>query len=302
MSTFDSVLLQEDSLIQIHHKQWLNRNISLIRLDLMHPEYGGNKWFKLKYNIKRAIAEKKDYVVSFGGAFSNHLYSMASICRDAGLKSVGVVRGEAHYANNAQLDFCRNEGMELLFLSKSDYNNRYSEPYTDMLNRKYNDPWIIPDGGENEEGIKGTSEISRYVPLDCTDLFVSCGTFTTLSGILAKLPPHIHVWAVPALRAESWALEAIKKNLEIAEASHTTLKRCHLLYDYHFGGFAKTNDNLDYFQNMTNQELGLNLDKVYGAKMFFALHDCITKDYFGCNTSIAVIMCGRPLTNTHTSS
>jgi 1-aminocyclopropane-1-carboxylate deaminase len=287
----------KDIKVKVDNINWLSRNISLIRFDLIHPEYGSNKWFKLKYNIKRALDEKKSTVISFGGAYSNHLYSLAAMCRDAKIKAVGVVRGQEHYADNYLLQNCKRAGMELLYLSKTEYNNRYSDSFTDFIRTKYNNAYIIPDGGENYEGLKGASEMSKFIPEHCKHLFIACGTFTTLSGMLSSLPASIRVWAVPALKAEPWALDSIKKNLELIGADHSALKQCNILFDYHFGGFAKSDNQLELFKNSVNQKLGLNLDQVYGAKLFYAIHHQVTLGHIGSDENISIVMCGHPLTS-----
>lgn len=191
LSVFDA---PETLPVKIESVLMQQREITLLRFDRLHPEYGGNKWFKLKYNLKRALDEKRITLISFGGAYSNHLYSLAAACRDFKLKSVGVVRGEEHYAKNESLDFCRSCGMILHYLSKEAYANRFSEEYQQYLHNLYPDALIIPDGGENNDGVKGASEMSFYVPDDVQHLFVSCGTFTTVSGILSTLKKDVTLW------------------------------------------------------------------------------------------------------------
>ncbi len=300
---FDRIAQQLNATARIDEITFYGRNIQLIRYDLLHPQYGGNKWFKLKFNISRAIKENKKYIISFGGPYSNHLYSLAAICRDAGLSSVGIVRGEAHYVKNETLDFCREAGMEIIHISKKEYDNRFESSFKEKLFQRYPDAFIIPDGGANAEGMKGAAEMCNSFPEGVKHVFMACGTFTTVCGVLTALPTGVTVWAVPVLQAESWALSHVQNTLqELHFDGDKQLSNCRFLYEYHFGGYARTTALLHQLKNEWNETYHLNLDEVYGAKLFYALKDTITQNRINANEPIAVIMCGRPLTTEYLHS
>lgn len=295
---FQRIALSLQAPARIDEIRFYDHTIQLIRYDLLHLLYGGNKWFKLKYNISRAIQEHKKHIISFGGPFSNHLFSLAAICRDAGLSSVGIVRGEGHYANNETLDFCHDAGMEIIHLSKKEYDNRYDETFIKQLDQRYPDAFMIPDGGANADGIRGAAEMCKSLPEGVKHVFMACGTFTTLCGVLTALPAGVTLWAVPVLKAESWARSHVHKTLqEVFGNADAPMNSCRFLFNYHFGGYARTTPALQQLQNEWNQTYGLNLDAVYGAKLFFAVKDVFTQKLIKPNEPVAVIMCGRPLTS-----
>lgn len=280
---------------QVETISFYGREIQLIRYDKMHPEYGGNKWFKLKYNIEKAVSENRKYIVSFGGAYSNHLYALAAICRDVGIASVGIVRGEEHYTKNSSLEFCSRAGMKLLHLSKRDYNRRFDESFIETIKHSYPDALIIPDGGANADSIRGAAEMCSSFPTDVKHIYTACGTYTTLCGMLTSLRPHVYIRAVAVLKSSAWAIPYVTKTLtELNYDASALIQSCQWKFDYHFGGYARTTKPLLQFKNEVNEKYGLSLDDVYGAKLFYALHDELSKGVFSADEKIAVVMCGRP--------
>lgn len=296
MSVRLSLFDKPDALkVPVHTITMHQHPIQLIRFDLLHPEYGGNKWFKLKYNLQKALSEGRKTVISFGGPYSNHLYALAAVCRDYDLQAVGVIRGDAHYLSNECLNFCRSAGMALQFLSKTDYAHRMHSEFLNTLYARYPDAYIIPDGGDNDEGLKGASEMSMYIPENLTQLFISCGTFATISGILSKLSHHISVWGIPVLKAESWAAEVIHQQLQrLLKDGRDRSAQYQIATEYHFGGYAKVNAELKAFHSSLKIDYSIHTDLVYGAKLFYALDDMIRRNSFNELDRIGVIMCGRP--------
>ncbi len=133
--------------------------IGVLRLDLIHPEISGNKWFKLKYNLAQAKKVNKSAIITFGGAFSNHIAATAIACKLEGLKSIGIIRGEETSATNPTLSFAKQNEMELLFVSRDEYSQKNDGGYMQRLRYMYPEAYIIPEGGDNLLGEKGCEEI-----------------------------------------------------------------------------------------------------------------------------------------------
>jgi 1-aminocyclopropane-1-carboxylate deaminase len=265
------------SIIQkIDHPELLDRNCQLYikRDDLIHADVSGNKWRKLKYNIAQFRISKKEHLLTFGGAFSNHLLATASACHQHGIQSIGVVRGEELTAySNPVLQRCSKLGMKLHFVSREEYGMRYDKEYLEELSIEFPNSFIIPEGGANYFGMIGCQEILNEINVEIDHVFVAQGTSTTSCGILLNNQlKHLHV--VPALKGyhsleEMSALYA-KSGFE-KELIDQLLEKVIVHDDSHFGGYAKSSTELEEFIAKCNTEMNLPLDKVYTGKAFFAL-------------------------------
>ncbi|MBI2260028.1 MAG: pyridoxal-phosphate dependent enzyme [Flavobacteriia bacterium] len=261
-----------------------NLQVFVKRDDLIHPIISGNKWRKLKYNIHSAINEGKKGILTFGGAYSNHLHATAYACKMFSLKSLAFVRGEElNYFSNTTLMECNSFGMELIFLNRKDYSLLKNDEKNVFFKKYLNDYYYVPEGGANIFGIEGAREIIKE--LDFTPDFVFCaqGTSTTSCGILLELPLESSIIVVPVLKGY-FSLNELNVLLQKYGLNKNEidikLNQVNVLDQYHFGGYGKHNSELISFIQFCKNELNIPLDHVYTAKVFYALYkECLKKEY-----------------------
>ncbi len=271
---------------QIKNKLFEEKGIEVFikRDDLIHPVISGNKWRKLKYSLKRAQAEHKTHLVTFGGAYSNHLLATAVAAARFGFKSTGIVRGEP--VDNDTLFICRLHGMELIFTDRERYRDKQSlfEKYFGNDNKAF----FIDEGGASVEGAKGCSEMLDEFSETYDHIFCACGTGTTAAGVIngiesKGLQTQFH--ATPVLKNGEFLRAEIEKFL-------TKPVDFHLHTAYHFGGYGKTTDELIAFIKRFVAETGILIDPVYTGKMFYALYDLAAKGAFKPGEKILAIHTG----------
>lgn len=253
------------------------RGIRLLvkRDDLIHPEVSGNKWRKLKYSILQAQQMKNEGILTFGGAFSNHLLATAFACKAFGMSSVGIVRGEELNENsNHTLRRCAELGMKLVFVDRMFYQMRNDPDYQKELKIEFPFHFLVPEGGANYYGMIGCQEIWDELPEDIDHLFVAQGTTTTSCGLLLGLPETCKLHVIPVLKGFD-ALQEMEKLLYLAtfdaELSTEMLKRVEVHNQYHGGGYAKYDETLLQFMRECKIKYNLPLDQVYTAKVFYGL-------------------------------
>jgi 1-aminocyclopropane-1-carboxylate deaminase len=265
-------------------------------LDSIHPLFGGNKWFKLKYNIEEAKRRNAKAIVTFGGAYSNHIYATAAACRAFGIPCIGLIRGEAADINNSTLSKAKAFGMQIDFLSRLDYAEKETELFEYELHEKYGNIYIIPEGGANFFGINGSMEILKSLNHDYDTIAVSCGTATTLTGIVLSAQPHQKILGFAPMKGGVYLKETVQYNLNnflgSREAAVELMQNVTIIDDYHFGGFAKVNDDLRKEKLKLEQLFGFELDYVYTAKMFYGLLDMIEKGVINESQKILAIHTG----------
>ncbi|MCF0052242.1 pyridoxal-phosphate dependent enzyme [Dyadobacter sp. LJ53] len=259
------------------------------RDDLIHPTVSGNKWRKLKYNLLEAESQGNRRLLTFGGAFSNHLYAAAAAGKALGLETIGIVRGEELADKlSPTLLFCIDQGMQLHFVSRGEYKLRNSEDYLRELAARFDYPFIIPEGGTSALALKGVGEIVPEVKAQLAqvpDYFaVAAGTGGTAAGLLSA---GVNVLAFSALKGG----EFLEKDI------HALLNGQHsgdlqLFTDYHFGGYAKWNQELITFMLEFRQAFGIQLEQVYTAKMLYGLFDLIHKNHFQKGQTIVAVHTG----------
>lgn len=254
------------------------------RDDLIHPFISGNKWRKLKYNLRKAASEQKNHLITFGGAFSNHILATACAAAKFGFKSTAIVRGEA--VENDTLTLCRLFGMKLIFVDRTRYLNK-SEIF-DELFAEDQQAFYIEEGGAGQEAVSGCAELLDELNETYDHIFCASGTGTTAAGILrgiqAKgLPSMLH--AVSALKGGDFLRADIEKYCgnNPPFSLHT---------DYHFGGYAKTKPELIEFIYQFSSRNGILLDPVYTGKMLYAVYDLISRNYFIPGSKILAIHTG----------
>jgi 1-aminocyclopropane-1-carboxylate deaminase len=253
--------------------------VSVLRLDLIHPEISGNKWFKLKYNLEEAKKQGLYTILTFGGAFSNHIHAAAVSCKEFGFKSIGVIRGEKESESNSTLSEAKKYGMQLHFVSREKYKQKESKEFVEQLKKQFGNFYLIPEGGDNSFGEKGCEEIlSKENNFD--HIFCACGTGTTFKGISKSLKPNQKLIGISVLKGEPFGkLRMTEKDSEI-------------ITDYHFGGYAKHTNELLEFKNKFESENNIPLDHVYTSKLFYAVTDLISKNKIPKNSKVLIIHSG----------
>lgn len=264
--------------------------VSIKREDLLHPIVSGNKFRKLKYNLEEAISSGKKTVLTFGGAFSNHIAATAQAAKISGLQAVGVIRGEELAADfektlqqNDTLKFATSCGMKLVFVSRKQYKRKDSEAFLEEFRQMYGDFYLLPEGGTNASAVKGCEEILTEKDKEFDIICCPVGTGGTVSGLINASSENQQILGFSAL----------KGNFLRSEISKFSKKNnWELIIDYHFGGYAKVNRKLVEFINDFKSETGIQLDPVYTGKMMFGIFDLIKKGKFSKNTCILAIHTG----------
>ncbi len=289
----DSFKQSIDSPIQeIQHDLLQSKGILLLikRDDLIHPQVSGNKWRKLKYNLLAAKKEQQNTLLTFGGAFSNHIYATAAAGKVFGFKTIGLIRGERIEPLNPTLAYAEEVGMELHFISRSDYRKKEDIVYQQQVRANFGNFYLIPEGGTNERAIKGCSELVEEVTSQLTALpdywCASCGTGGTLSGIIKGLDGRQKVLGFSALKGNFH-----QKDIEelLGEKKYNNWQ---INTQYHFGGYAKFKPTLIDFINTFKKENNIQLEPVYTGKLFYGIYDLIKNDYFPKGSSILAVHTG----------
>lgn len=278
---------------QLEHPLFESHDVRVLvkRDDLIDDVVSGNKWRKLKYNLLQMEALGKLGVLTFGGAFSNHLIATAAAAHKSGVRAIGIVRGdELNSESNDTLKKCHELGMELVFVSRSEYANRNDHEYLSTLKTVHNDLYLIPEGGANFYGMVGCQEIVKEIDTPFDAIFVAQGTATTSCGIGSVLG-DAHLYVVPALKGFDSISEMEKIYGQAAfesEFIEELNEKTTVLSDYHFGGYGKyTNELLEFIKSI-HLQTGLKLDPVYTGKTFFALIDQIKEGVFNGKSVVFV--------------
>jgi len=263
-----------------------NISIFIRREDLIHPFVSGNKFRKLKYNLLQAKKENQETLLTFGGAFSNHIAATAFAGKEQGFKTIGVIRGDELMDKilvNPTLKFAQECGMQFKFITREDYRHKTETKFIENLKQEFGDFYLVPEGGTNELAIKGCEEI--LIEKDAEFDYVCCavGTGGTISGIINSLLPHQKVLGFPALKGD-FLKEEIRK--------FARKENWELITDYHFGGYGKVSQELIAFINKFYLENQIPLDPIYTGKMVFGVMDLIEKNYFPENSKILLIHTG----------
>ena len=290
---FDLSILNIPSPIQQLHSAFLkqhNIELHIKRDDLIHQDISGNKWRKLKYNLLAAKQQKKHTILTFGGAFSNHIHATAAAGKHFHFKTIGIIRGEAYEPLNPTLEDAQNWGMQLEYISRAAYREKHSSHFINDLKQKFGDFYLIPEGGNNDYGVTGCREIIEEIKDDFDLLCIDCGTGATMAGLITSLDNRIAVLGFAVLKNASFLNQEI--NSSIKNYTDKNLHNWSINLDYHFGGFAKTSSQLFDFIERFKQGYGIQLDPVYTGKMLFGLFDLIKQGHFKSGSKILVIHTG----------
>jgi 1-aminocyclopropane-1-carboxylate deaminase len=256
------------------------------REDLIHPFISGNKFRKLKYNLLQAKAEKKSKLLTFGGAFSNHIAAVAYAGKENNLETIGIIRGEeleSKISENPTLTFAQNCGMKFEFVSREDYKTKATNTFIEDLKGRYGDFYLVPEGGTNSYAVKGCEEILTDEDYDFTHICCAIGTGGTISGLINSAKAHQKIIGFPALKGD-FLSDDIRK--------FATNSNWEVQLDYHFGGYAKINEELIRFINDFYKQTNIPLDPIYTGKMMFGIVDLINKRYFPKGAKIIAIHTG----------
>ena len=278
---FDSIAQQ----VPYQHIEYRHQRISIKRLDLIHPQISGNKFFKLKYNLLAARQQGFEKVLTFGGAYSNHIAATAFAAHQFGFQSLGMIRGEelAQRPLNPTLATAQQFGMQLEFISRNAYRQKDQPDFLQRLQQQYPDFYLIPEGGTNALAVQGCREI--LVAEDAQFDLICCavGTGGTLAGLIEASQQHQQLLGFSALKGDFLTQEV---------AQLTTKRNWRILDDYCCGGYAKTTPELIQFIQTFEQRYNIPLEQVYTGKMLRGIFDLIDQDKIGPDQKILLIHTG----------
>lgn len=266
------------------------------REDLNHPYVSGNKWWKLKYNLEEAKKQGESTLLTFGGAFSNHIYATAAAANEMGFKSIGIIRGEEITALSKTLRFAQDQGMLLHFVSRESYRQKTTDEFVNNLKKQFGDFYLIPEGGSNALAVEGVEEFAQQLKAETDFDYVccACGTGGTLAGII-KAMPEKKVIGFSSLKGD-FLSEEVRRHLgeEVRrnQSEEVRKKNWEVVTDYHFGGYAKHPPELLSFIQNFEKEFSIPLEHVYTGKLFFGLFDLMQKGYFPKGSRILALHTG----------
>lgn len=259
---------------------WIKRD------DLIHPIISGNKWRKLKYILNHALINNTHTIISMGGAYSNHLHALAYIGQSLGIKTIGYIRGEQPKKFSPTLVDLQHWGMSLRFVSRTEYRELRKYKNFDELPGIQQGEYWLPEGGATKLALQGVAELISEIDIDFSTLCVPCGTGTTLAGLIEASKKNCNLYGFSALKGGDFLISDINKLLYHERDNWT------VLLDYHFGGFAKCNNELLLFiENFLTQQ-NIELEPVYTGKMLYGLFDLIQQDYFKTGEKVVAIHTG----------
>jgi 1-aminocyclopropane-1-carboxylate deaminase len=272
----------------LYQKKYVS--VSIKREDLLHPVISGNKFRKLKYNIFEAKKQIQDTLLTFGGAYSNHIAATAYAGKYFGFKTIGVIRGDELGKNisktlqtNPTLKYASENGMKFKFVSRSDYRNKTEQYFIENLKKELGDFYLIPEGGTNNLAVKGCEEILNKQDTEFDYICVASGTGGTISGIINSSNKNQIILGFPALKGEF---------LDAEIQPYIKNKNYKWITDFHFGGFAKINNELIRFINDFYKKFNVPIEPIYTAKMFYGIEKLIDSGYFKPKTKILAIHTG----------
>ncbi|RPE00090.1 1-aminocyclopropane-1-carboxylate deaminase/D-cysteine desulfhydrase [Aureibaculum marinum] len=256
------------------------------REDEIHPHISGNKYRKLKYNIIAAKNQGINTLLTFGGAYSNHIAATAAAGAEFGFKTIGIIRGEeivTKIDENPTLSFAQNCGMKFKFITRSLYREKENSAFIESLKKEFGTFYRLPEGGTNELAIRGCEEILTIEDKSFDYICTAVGTGGTIAGIINSAYPHQKVIGFPSLKGDF---------LHDEIAKWTTKTNWELETNYHFGGYGKINNNLITFINKFKEKTSIPLDPIYTGKMLYGIVDMIQNLTFDKGSKILAIHTG----------
>lgn len=260
------------------------------RDDLIHPLVSGNKWRKLKYNLLEASKQGHKTILTFGGAFSNHIYSMAAAGALYGFKTIGIIRGEETMPLNPTLEFAQSKGMELQYISRTEYREKDSDHFINKLKEEYGEFYLVPEGGSNALALPGVAELVSEINIPFDYLCTAIGTGGTMAGLISTKQVRYKTIGFAALKGEDYLEEEVRSLIKSTGESVPT--NWEIMHNYHFGGYAKMKKELALFIRDFEAADNIPLDPVYTSKMLFGVFDLIKKGYFEKGKTIIALHTG----------
>ncbi len=283
--------LKNISLDPWNHPEFKKNELSVdvLRLDKIHPDISGNKWFKLKYYLERARKSNKQKLISFGGAYSNHLLALAAASGINGFSSIGYIRGEKPRELSQILQAASEYGMELRFITRSHYDQKKKSVTTNSADENESEALLIPEGGLGSDGIRGAEEILSLVSLSrYSHICCAVGTGTTMTGIINSAGDNQKIIGVSVLKGtigfEPLNIFHIKNSVRLNDVQ--------MIHSGHFGGYAKKNQTLIDFMNRVFEESAIPTDFIYTGKLFFSIYHMIAEKAFPYGSRILIIHSG----------
>jgi len=259
----------------------------VLRLDKIHPLVSGNKWFKLKNYVALANQNKLSTLISFGGAYSNHLLALAYSARDSKLASVGIVRGEPGLHSSPTLDQARSLGMEIEFISREQYRNKDEAGFVSHLHARWKNAMIIPDGGYGAIGAAGAAEIAELLEFSgYSHIVCAVGTGTMMAGLMNASTQNQIVTGISVMKGNHALADQVRRLLKYPAMEPS------ILHEFHFGGYARYNAELIAFMNELYRQSGIPTDIVYTGKLFFAARALIQQNAIPHNSKVLLIHSG----------
>lgn len=294
-------LISPSPLQVINHPLFVEKNltVSVKRDDLLHPHISGNKWRKLKFNLIEARKHGINHILSFGGAYSNHIHALAAAGHHFGFKTSAIIRGEPHYANNPTLKQAQKWGMQLHFVSRKEYRKRHEAEYLQALQDSYSDAFIVPEGGSNAFAIPGVSELCSELKVQCNKridhVVTATGSGGTLAGLIAGFSNDqqavtTKITGIAVLKQADYLVEEVNNLLQQANIKEPT--HWQLQTQFHGGGYAKVSPLLSEFCLQFEQQTQIPVEPIYTGKMFYALFELIKQDYFSTGDNIIALHTG----------
>ncbi len=276
---------------KINYNKYPDYEIYVKRDDLIHHDISGNKFRKLKYNLIEFYRKKAKSIIAFGGAFSNLLYTLSVISKEMNIPATFYIRGDGYDENNPTLKFIRQNGVKMVFMSRTAFKNIRKQEFLGQLQSQYPDAYIIPEGGSNNLAVPGSGEIVDEIieqlghPPDY--IIMDLGTGGTFAGVLDKLPDETKLIGIAAIKGVDWN----KTLLEIfnGDSRFLSKKNWEINENYHFGGFAKFNNKLIDFINNYKSKYGIPLEPIYSGKMVYGFHDLLEKGFINPGSKIVWI-------------
>lgn len=287
-----STLNENPPLQQIHDKLLKEKGVELWlkRDDLIHPEVSGNKWRKLKYNLQEARTGNHDTLLTFGGAYSNHIYAIAAAAGLFQFKSIGIIRGQEPPVKSDTLQFAASKGMKLIYINSVTYREKENPQMIAKLHEEFGEFYYIPEGGTNRLALQGVAEIVPQLNIQYDALCTACGTGGTLAGLVAGLGGNKTVIGFSALKGIDTLTQKVHSlTLEYCKQQFTNFQ---INFDYHFGGYARVNDELISFIKVFKQQHDIQLEPVYTGKMLYGIFDMARKNFFKRGTTIIALHTG----------
>lgn len=265
-------------------------HLALCRLDLIHAKAPGNKWYKLHANLQHAKALGYHKILTFGGAFSNHIHALALLGHSLGFQTIGIIRGERFEPLNPTLADASHAGMQLHFIDRSSYRLKHSSEFLHQLRERFGDCYVIPEGGANQHAVYGIENLLLALKEQLNGyqyLALACGTGATLAGVLKGAEPDKKILGI-AVHKDSQGIVKVVNQL----TNNSAFASWHVMDQFHCGGYAKLSNNLVQFMNAWQQQHAIPIEPIYTGKLFYAIYCLIHQGYFPRNTHLMLFHTG----------